>query len=229
MGSGWRLVISDLQIPFEDKRALDFCKYLKRHYNVADEDVYNVGDEVDQYWGGLWPKSIEAAHTALQEIKSAQEQLGPWYDAFPKMKLCESNHGSRWKRKATQAEIPSIMLREYKDVLGMPVAWRFAKSWIMEGKQPVLVEHGDDHGGGQPHIQCAMDNGMSCVIGHFHSLFGVEYIRTKGMNVFAAVSGSLIDEEQYAFEYAKRNRKKPQLGSVIVSPDGRMALPIPLL
>lgn len=228
MSNGWKLAISDLQIPFEKKGALEFCKYVKRFYKVADEDVYNVGDEVDQYWGGLWPKSPEAAHSAIGEIRASQERLLPWYDAFPKMKLCESNHGTRWKRKATMAEIPSEMLRNYKDVLRMPTEWRFAKFWMMNTTKPVRVEHGDDHGSSTPHVQAAMDNNVSTVIGHFHSLFGVEYVRTKGFDGFGAVAGSLIDEDQYAFEYAKKNRKKPQLGVVVVSPCGRMAIPVPL-
>jgi hypothetical protein len=52
------LVIPDLQIPFENQNALAFCKYLKRHYQVPDCNVLNVGDETDSYHGGSWPKDL---------------------------------------------------------------------------------------------------------------------------------------------------------------------------
>ena len=35
------LIISDLQIPFENKQALDFVKYLKKHYKIKDENARN--------------------------------------------------------------------------------------------------------------------------------------------------------------------------------------------
>ena len=41
------LIISDLQIPFENKKSLEFCVYLKKHFGVADENCFCVGDETN--------------------------------------------------------------------------------------------------------------------------------------------------------------------------------------
>lgn len=222
------LIISDLQIPFEAPKALEFCKYVKRHYKVQDDRVLNVGDEVDQYWGGMWKKSIHANHTALQEIKESIKSLRGWYDAFPQMKLCTSNHGDRWLRKAMEAEIPSIMLRDYREVLECPKDWVWRKNWVIKSKHPFMIEHGDDYGGEHPHIVAVQDNGMSIAIGHHHSKASITYRKTKGVDAWGAVIGCLIDEEAYAFEYAKKNRLQQQHTILLVTEDGRIPFLLPM-
>lgn len=227
MGAGDYLIISDLQIPFEEPEALKFCYQLKLHYKIPDENVYNVGDELDQYWGGLWSKSPEAAHTANQEIAQSQETLKQWYDRFPQMKLCLSNHGSRWIRKAFAAEIPSQLLRSYREIIKAPEGWRWQKHWMVNCKKPFLVEHGDDHGGQTPHIQAAMANGMSTAIGHHHSKSGIHHMRTNGLNIWGMVTGSLIDFDQYAFEYARNAKLKPIISTGLVFNEGKTPVIVP--
>lgn len=223
-----KLVISDLQIPFEHTDALKFCARVKKENRIADEDVYNVGDELDQYWGSLWGKSPEASHTANQEIQQSIETLKEWYRAFPEMKLCLSNHGSRWMRKAIEAQIPSQLMRLYREVIQAPEGWHWQKHWKVKDKNPWLVEHGDDWGGQHPHIMAAMHNGMSTAMGHHHTKFAVSYMKTNGMDIWGAVAGCLIDFEQYAFEYARNGRLKPQLGLLLVVDDGRRVIPVKL-
>jgi hypothetical protein len=225
--SRW-LVISDLQIPFHHQHALEFCKYVQKHYRIPAENILCVGDETDGYFGGLWPKDPNGHHSAMSELQSSVEELRKWYQTFPEMRLAISNHGTRWLRKATQAEIPSIMLRRYEDVLEAPAGWRWQKTWRVPAKYPFMIEHGDAHGGQTPHKQAAMLNGISTAIGHFHSIAGVEYMKTNGMNVWGLCTGSLIDFEQYAFHYARDAKLKPQIGVGVVVDDGRWAQWIPL-
>ena len=82
--NGHFLVMSDWQIPFQHPKALEFCTYLKRHYRIPDENVYNVGDELDQYWGSLFDKDPDASLTANQEIQKSIDTLKTWYSAFPR-------------------------------------------------------------------------------------------------------------------------------------------------
>ena len=187
-----------------------------------------MGDEVDQYFGSLFDKSPEASHTANSEIAASVEKLKEWYATFPLMKLCTSNHGSRWQRKALAAQIPSQMMRLYQEVIQAPPGWKWQKNWRVPEKRPFLVEHGDDWGGQYPHVQAVMHNGLSVVMGHHHSLFGCEYIKTTGIDAWGAVSGCLIDFEQYAFEYARNSKRKPKLGVIVVADQGKIAIPIPL-
>lgn len=221
------LIISDLQIPFELNDALPFVRKVQREFRIPLENLCCVGDETDQYWGSLFKKSPEAKHTANQEIEATKEKLRKWYKAFPYMKICESNHGNRWKKKAWESEIPSQLLRQYREVMEAPDGWEWRKAWLIQTKKPFLMEHGDDWGGQIPHKQAALHNGISTIMGHHHSLAGVEYLKTNGLDVWGAICGSLIDFEQYAFEYARRAKFKPVIGCTVILNDGFSPLFVP--
>jgi UDP-2,3-diacylglucosamine pyrophosphatase LpxH len=228
MAQGNFLLISDLQIPFEHHKALEFCRYLKRHFQVPDENVYNVGDELDQYWGGLWDKDPDASMTANQEIQKSVETLKTWYDAFPRMKLCDSNHGTRWKRKAMASSIPSQLMRLYREVIQAPNDWLWQKHWTVDAKRPFRVEHGDDWGGQYPHTQAALHLGISVVMGHHHSKVGIQHIKTSSQSLWGMVTGCLINFEEFAFNYARAAKFKPITGCGVVSADGRQPIWVPM-
>lgn len=215
------MAISDLQVPFEHKDALQFCIYLKRHYKIPDENVICLGDEIDQFWGGMYKKTPDALHTPMGEIRAAREHLRPWYEAFPKLMICESNHGTRWLRKALDAEIPSELIRQNREILQCPDGWKWQKRWLINGsKRTFIAEHGDDWGGQMPHVQAALHNGISTIMGHHHSLADVRFFNTHFKHIWGAVSGCLIDFEQYAFEYAKRYKFKPVIGTTVITHGG---------
>lgn len=222
------LFISDLQIPFEHERALKFCIDVKNDFDIADENCYCVGDETDQFWGGMYKKTPDALHAPTREIEESREKLRPWYEAFPRLKIATSNHGTRWLRKALDAEIPSVLLRKYEEVLACPKGWEWKKHWLVPSAHPIIVEHGDDYGGQTPHLLAAMHNGISTVMGHHHSLAGIEHVRTNGMRVWGMVTGSLIDFDAYAFEYAKNAKKKPLIGLGVAIDGGRTPVWLPL-
>lgn len=233
-----KLFLSDLQMPFEHKEALAFCTYVKRHYKIKDENCFCVGDETDQYWGGQWKKDPNALHTATQEITTTQIRMRPWYDVFPELKIAVSNHGTRWQRKAFEADIPELLMRRYESVLGCPPGWRWQKRWLIRTKRPILMEHGDRFGGQFPHVAAASANACNTVIGHHHSRAGTAFTQTNGTldgcpdeagyNVWGMVVGSLIDFEKYAFHYAREARNKPKLGVGLVFDSGNIPLWLPL-
>lgn len=236
--SGRQLFIADLQMPFEHSQGLEFYKYLKRHFKIPNENIYNVGDEADQYWGGMWKKDPNALHTATQEITETILKMRPWYDAFPLMKLCRSNHGTRWQRKALEADIPELMMRRYQSVLGAPKGWIWQNRWLIKQKHPILVEHGDRFGGQVPHSVAASTNACNTVIGHFHSIAGIEHIKTRGAlddcqdeagyEVWGMCVGSMINFQKYAFHYARDAKKKPKLGGGVCLDEGKFPLWAPL-
>jgi hypothetical protein len=222
------LVISDLQIPFEHPNALKFCKELKRFFRISDDNVYNAGDETDQYFGSMYKKSPDARHSPNSELKDSIDRMMGWYDAFPKMKLAISNHGTRWAKKAAEAEIPSQLLRKYEDVIQAPTGWQWKSQWIIRSKYPWRLIHGMGYSGQNGHRTAAMDGGMSTAIGHLHSHAGVAIIRTSCQKIWGMNTGCLIDEEQYAFEYGRDSRFKPCLGAGVVIDQGRAALWVPM-
>lgn len=222
------LVISDLQIPFEAAGALSFCKRLQKEFRIPEDNILCVGDETDQYFGGLWKKSPEAKHTPESEISETIEKLKEWYSSFPKMKLAISNHGTRWARKAFFAEIPSQLIREYREVLQAPKSWIWQQSWLFKNiKHPFRMIHGMGYSGKDGHRNAAMDAGISTIIGHLHSFAAIDYIVTDHLNIWAANSGSLINFETYAFEYAREARHKPTIGTSVILDSGRMPIWVP--
>lgn len=224
------LIISDLQIPFENEAALRFCLYLKKHFKIADENVYNVGDEVDQLHGGMYPKDPNGTHTPSSEIRVARERFQEWGSHFPLMKLAVSNHGMRWIKKASAAEIPSQMIRAYQEVLDSPPGWRWQDKWRVEAsKKPFLIKHGLDCSGKTPYRGAAEIGTTSVAFGHLHSSAGLCHVKTNDKDIWAMNVGCLIDPEAYAFKYEKENKFKPNLGAGLVLDGGKFPIWVPLL
>lgn len=222
------LIISDLQIPYEARRALEFCKYLKKHFKIADSHVYNVGDETDQLHGSVYPKDPEVDLTPRGELALAREKLKAWYSAFPKMKLATSNHMMRWIKKACKAEIPAEVLRNYNDLYNMPKEWIHRDEWIVKAsKHCFKVKHGLDYSGKTPYRQAVELGSISVVHGHLHSSPGVCHIRTTDKRIWGMNVGSLIDYEAVAFKYEKNNRFRPQNGCGVILNGGTTPLFVP--
>jgi hypothetical protein len=221
------LFISDLQIPFEAANALAFCLAVQREFKVPSENVYNVGDEVDQYFGSAYQKDPNGWHTPRSELAASREKLLRWYRAFPEMKLAISNHGLRWAKKAFDAEIPSEMLRPYQDIIHAPPGWKWRDAWDIKTKYPIRMIHGMGYNGQAAHRQAALDFGMNIVIGHLHSHAGVALIRTQGQRIWGMNVGCLIDDEAYAFAYNKHQRQRPILGCGVVVDGGLTPIFVP--
>jgi hypothetical protein len=81
-----------------------------------------------------------------------------------------------------------------------------------------------DHG----HIQAAIDNRQSTVIGHIHSVSGVEYIANNKDTIYGMNVGCLIDRHAYAFDYGKDFKLKPILSCGVTTDRGRFAQVFPL-
>lgn len=221
------LVISDTQIPFQNLRALSFCAYLRKHYGIPDENILHVGDEVDNLHGGMYPKDPDGHLSATAEITAAKEILKEWAATFPKMKIAISNHGIRWFKKASAAEIPSQMIRDYRQVLGMPDSWVFKERWIIDTKNPFMMIHGMGYSGQFSQRTAALDMGMSVVHGHLTHA-GISHIATAGRRTWGMCVGCLIDPEAYAFKYGRDSRFKPCLGAGIIANQGGLPIWIPL-
>lgn len=224
------LIISDLQMPFEAKFALPFCLSLKRAFRIPDENIINAGDEADENFAGMYPKDPDADLTGNAEIDLTRDKFKEWGSAFPKMRLCVSNHGIRWIKKAAHAEIPSQVLKSYQELYRTPRYWIWQDEWrFTKLKHPFRVIHGMGYSGQIGHINAALDGGISTAIGHLHSHAGINHILTKGRDkmIWAFNTGCLIDPAKYAFKYEKENRRKPCRGVGIVLESGSTPIWIP--
>ena len=217
------LVISDLQLPFESKGALSFCRSLAKEYRVPAENILNVGDEIDNFHGSAYPKDPDADLSAINEFEIVRERIKEWGRTFPKMKVCISNHGIRWLKKAIDAQIPTHLLRTYQDIFKIPPGWEYREEWRFSRlKYPFRMIHGMGYSGVMGHRNAALDGQISTVIGHLHSNAGINWIQTNGgARMWAANAGCLIDPTAFAFKYEKYNRVKPQLGALVIIDQGK--------
>lgn len=221
------IVISDLQIPYEADHALQFCRYVKRHFKIKDENVYNVGDETDQFHGSDHPKDGDYDITPKEEIRLTKEKLREWYAEFPQMKLAISNHGLRWVRKASNAQIPVEIIRDYRDIIDAPKGWQWRDKWLVESKHPFLVLHGMGYSGQTAYRQIALDHGISVAHGHLHSGAGISYIKTDHQKIWGFNTGCLINPVKFAFKYGRWARFKPSLGIGVVTNGGTTPIWLP--
>lgn len=233
------LVISDLQIPFEAEEgpnslgALKFCIEVAKEFKIPKENILNVGDETDQYFGSFFPKSPDARMSALEELELAKKRLKRWYQAFPYMRIATSNHGVRWAKKAFQAEIPSVLMKQYQEVIEAPPTWKWSDEWIIKNiDSPFRVIHGMGYSGINGHRTAALDAGMSTCIGHLHSHAGIARISTGineigKRNIWGMNVGCLINPKAFCFEYGKWSRMKPTMGVGVVIGSGRTPIFIP--
>lgn len=210
MGRKVVYAISDLQAPFEHQDAFDFVEHVVktfRHKNDHEEFV-NMGDEVDQHGLGKYtpdPNGLSNGH----EILDAREHLKPWFKAYPKTKVCISNHTWRGYKRAMDAGIPEIFMRNIAEIYEAPPGWAWKLRWIIDG---ICYEHGESVSGQTAALMAAIQNRMSTVIGHQHSHGGVIHSATFHNSIFGLNTGCLIDADKYVFKYGEKLRKKPTLG-----------------
>lgn len=165
------------------------------------------------------PNGFSPGHEYELMIESMQKL----YRLFPKVKVCESNHGSRPLKKAFHYGLPRVFLRLQHEFMQAPVGWQWRSHWEID---KVLYLHGDSFNQSS-WMRAYNIHRQSVVMGHLHSRAGVVYSNTAYSRVFAANFGCLINPEAYAFAYGKIYPEKPCLGAGIVL-DGKEAYFIPL-
>ena len=79
-----------------------------------------------------------------------------------------------------------------------------------------MFEHGEHVSGSGAALNAAKQNRINTVIGHQHSFGGVSYIDNFDSTLWGMNTGCMIDTTRYAFNYAKKFRNKPTLGTGVI-------------
>lgn len=216
------LVIPDTHLPFEHKDALAFVKAAQKKYKP--DEIVHLGDFEDWHSISMHDHSPDGMG-AGDELQAMRIKAKPWFRAFPNVKMCTSNHGSLPFRRAFKFGLPSELIKSYKDILQAPKGWEWADAWEIDG---ILYEHGDPFSGQNGAIKSAEQNMQSTVIGHIHSFAGIQFSANSRHLIYGFNVGCLIDRHAYAFEYAKKIKRKPILGCGIVNNGVPTFLPMPL-
>jgi hypothetical protein len=220
------LIIPDIHFPYHLNDAIKFCKSVQELFKVPEDNVIQLGDMEDNFFLGAYPKGADMLHTPDQELEEARKHIREMAKAFPMLSICTSNHASRYYRKAAGGELPTQVLRNYKELFEYPKGWDVQECFVTNTKMPFLSFHGEGYSDRTGRTQ-ALHFGMSTAFGHLHGGAGVNWVNTHSQDIWGMNCGCLIDNEQYCFQYAKHSKIKPSLGVGIVIDSGRCPIWIP--
>jgi len=199
------LVVGDLHVPFEKQGYLDFCKRIHKHFKCTD--VVFVGDLVDNHAISYHEHDPDSWSPAY-EMQEADKHLKPWFSAFKTAYLCLGNHDVLIDRKSKTVGLPSRAFRAFRDIWNLPPGWKDDFSHIIDG---VKYIHGTCYSGKLAHLQAAQDNRMSTVMGHLHTVCGIDYSANEKDCIFGMSVGCGIDRKSLAFAYGRDSKSKPIL------------------
>lgn len=204
------IAIPDLHTPYHHKDAFEFIGAAKDKYKPSK--ALCLGDEADQHAMSQYHSDPDN-HSAGRELELAKSYLAELAKLFPVLKICHSNHGDRYIKKATRAGLPRAMLKRFTDVYESPIGWQWGEKWEIDG---VVYEHGEGVSGPDAARRKAMYNHKPTVIGHIHAHAGIQYLNNGESQIWGMNTGCLIDFQSYSFRYAKHYPFKPVLGLGII-------------
>lgn len=205
------LAIPDLHIPFNHKDALDFLVALAK--KQRPDRIVCLGDEVDQHSISDHDHDPDGMSPG-DELRAALAGIAPFYQAFPTVSVCVSNHGARPYRRAFKSGIPRAYLRDYHEFMQAPSGWKWADRWDVDG---VAYQHGEGVSGALGALKMAEANACPTVIGHIHAHAGVAFSATSGALTWGLNCGWLGYRKAYAMAYGKHILKRGILGAGIIN------------
>jgi hypothetical protein len=228
-------LISDLQVPYHDRRAVDAVAQCITDMKQKQDIVVTVGDEIDlpqvsrwtQGTAGEWERTIgRDRDVTVQVLRDLQVQH-----------VIRSNHTDRlyhsiMKRLPGLLGLPELELENFLRLpeLGITFhqdAFNVAPGWV--------VMHGDEAGvsqvAGQTAAGLVKKVGMSVACGHTHRL-GLRP-ETQGVNgkitrtLWGFEVGNLMDMKQA--KYAKTHNWQQGFGVLYVHEKRVTPFPVPIL
>lgn len=205
------LVIPDIQYPFQHQDAHAFLKLIVKTHKP--NIIVQIGDLLDQHYYSKYGPSSKATDGKVEIQHAISDLQSGLYKLFPEVYVCWGNHDLRIAKRASDAGIDAYLLKSYQEIIKSPKGWQFADRWEIDG---VIYEHGIGRSGYQGALKAAQANMQSTVIGHLHSCAGILWYGNKKNLIFGFNVGALVDDNKYAFEYARFSAQKSILGCGLV-------------
>lgn len=221
--------VSDLQVPYHDKRA---TANLAQFIRVFKPDtVVSVGDEMDMQTISRWAKGTPLEYE--KSIAKDRDETVRVLEALRVDHMIRSNHTDRlfntvMMRTPGLLGLPELTLEKFLrlDDLGVTYhrkPYNLAPGW--------LLLHGDEgsmnHTGGMTALGLAKKSGMSVVCGHTHRMglthFTQSYDGGKARTVWGMEVGNLMSYKHA--KYVKAGLFSWQQGFGILYVDGNVVTP----
>jgi hypothetical protein len=203
------LVIGDVHEPVGHPGYLSFCQHLAEKWQP--NKIVFIGDILDFHGISFHAKNPDCPGPR-DETEQAALGVKRWYEAFPKADVMIGNHDERVHRLAASVGIPSKFLKNYSDVWGTP-KWKWGYDADIDG---VHYFHGTGCSGMRPAFNRALQSCMSTVMGHCHSVGGVQWMAGPTTRLFGMDTGCGIDIDAAAMAYGKYFARKPVLSAGVV-------------
>jgi len=215
------LCIGDTHIPFEHPKYFDFCRQTYDEFQC--NTVVHIGDVMDNHAISYHEHNPDGMSPG-DEMAKTKQHLQKWYKEFPTVRICMGNHDELLYRKAITAGLPRGAFQEINQILAAPTGWVWQFGWEIDR---VKYQHGMGVTGKLAHLNKAVLNRQSSVIGHVHSYGGVAYTASDKDLIFGLNAGCGIHLSTYAMLYGRDFQVRPTLGCGIIL-DGKQAFFVPM-
>lgn len=222
--------VSDLQIPYHDKRAVDnLAKFIKAY---KPTEVVSVGDEMDMQTISKWAKGTPLEYE--RSIGRDRDETTRVLEALKVKHIIRSNHTDRlyntvMMRAPGLLGLPELELPEFLrlDSIGATYhtkPYELAPNW--------LLMHGDEGSmksvGGLTALGLAMRTGKSVVCGHTHRMGLAHHTQAYGTSTPQTVWGMEVGNlmKYKDAKYIKGGLFTWQQGFGILYVDGRTVVPV---
>lgn len=147
------------------------------------------------------------------EMKKVDSILKKWFKAFPQLYLCRGNHDNLIDRKGKTVGLPKRCFKPFREIWNLPKGWKDDFNFIID---KVLYTHGTGNSGKLAHLNLALHNRISTVIGHSHAFAGIAFTASPRDCIFGMNVGSAVNNSALAFAYGKDLKNKPIVSCGIV-------------
>lgn len=227
------VVVSDLQIPYHDRRAVDaLARFIKAY---RPDQVVCVGDEIDAPQISRWHKGM--AGEFVGTLAKHRDETCRILELLRIEHISRSNHSSTRlenylaKSAPALAELPELKIEAFLrlDDLGIEyhhTPFPVAPGWVMgHGDEGSLIQSP-----GGTALNIARRFGKSFVGGHTHKMGLKHHHDTLGGRVVRSLwgfeVGCLMDQRKAT--YLKAGSANWQLGFGLLTVDGRNVTPTPV-
>ena len=200
----------DTHIPFNHPKYLDFIR--DTFYKHGVTDIVCMGDLVDNHAISRHQSDPDAMG-AIDEYTDAKIEVSKFVKEFPVVKYVIGNHDAIPQRQVATLGMPSVFIKDYHELWGLPYDWEISDEHIIDG---VCYIHGIGAGGKDGAYNLAIKKRMSTVIGHAHAFAGVKYQANRMSLIYGANCGCGVDNESYAMAYGKHFVNRAIMGCCII-------------
>ena len=204
------LIIGDTHFPFEHPNYLEFCKSIQKQEKCGT--IVHIGDLVDNH-SISYHETDPNAWSPLKEMEEVDKTLKKWFKAFPELKLTRGSHDNLVDRKGKTVGLPRRCFKPYREIWNLPDKWEDDFNFEIDN---VVYQHGTGNSGKLAHLNLAISNRQSTVMGHSHAFAGIAFTASHKDCIFGMNVGCGIDAKALAFAYGKHFKFKPIVSCGVV-------------